>query len=151
MAHVSLILPIASGTVPFIDRIGEHRRMLGEAGHLVEVLVVADPRLAADLVGLEGSWNLLVADEPGLAASAVAGLRVQAQLLGAGREHHGRACGEDALGRHRQDACRRNPRSPRLASCHAALGTPARPAPRRSGPAPRGMPPGSCPTRLGRL
>jgi dolichol-phosphate mannosyltransferase len=75
MAHVSLILPIAPGAVQLDDQIGEHRRMLEEAGHRVEVLVVADPRLAADLVGLEGSWNLLVADEPGLAVSAVAGLR----------------------------------------------------------------------------
>ncbi|MGE5755328.1 MAG: glycosyltransferase, partial [Planctomycetaceae bacterium] len=57
------------------DRIGEHRRTLEQAGHRVEVVVVADPRLGADLVGLEGSWDLLLADEPGLAASAVAGLR----------------------------------------------------------------------------
>lgn len=75
MAHVSLILPIAPGAVQLDDRIGEHRRTLEQAGHRVEVVVVADPRLGADLVGLEGSWDLLLADEPGLAASAVTGLR----------------------------------------------------------------------------
>ncbi len=36
---------------------------------------MADPRIAADLVGLEGSWKLLVAETPGLAVSANAGVR----------------------------------------------------------------------------
>ena len=75
MAHVSLILPIARGTSKPVERIGAFLRGLEEAGHRVEVLVVADPRLAADLAGLGGSWNLLVADGPGLAVAAVAGLR----------------------------------------------------------------------------
>ena len=75
MAHVSLILPIAPGAERLDERIGAHRRALEGAGHRVEVLAVADPRLAADLIGLEGSWTLLVADVPGLAVSAIAGLR----------------------------------------------------------------------------
>jgi dolichol-phosphate mannosyltransferase len=75
MAHVSLILPIAPGVDRLDERIGEHRQALERAGHRIEVLAVADPRLAADLVGLEGAWNLLVAESPGLAVSAIAGLR----------------------------------------------------------------------------
>ncbi len=75
MAHVSLILPIAPGSERLDERIGEYRRALERAGHRVEVLAVADPRLAADLVGLEGSWQLLVAETPGLAVSAIAGVR----------------------------------------------------------------------------
>jgi dolichol-phosphate mannosyltransferase len=75
MAHVSLILPIAPGADRLDERIHEHRQALERAGHRVEVLAVADPRLAADLVGLEGAWNLLVAESPGLAVSAIAGLR----------------------------------------------------------------------------
>jgi dolichol-phosphate mannosyltransferase len=75
MAHVSLILPIAPGADRLEERIGGYRRALEAAGHRVEVLAVADPRLAAELVGLEGSWNLLLAETPGLALSAIAGVR----------------------------------------------------------------------------
>src|SRR4051794_14634759 len=75
MARVSLILPVAPGTAPLVERIDALDRNLTAAGHTVEVLAVADPRSPEVLDGLGRSVRALVAGKPYKAASAYLGLR----------------------------------------------------------------------------
>jgi dolichol-phosphate mannosyltransferase len=74
MAFVSLIVPIAPGAAPLLRRIDALGRALGAAGHDVEVLAVADPRSRELPGGLGPEVRLLVAGQPGKAASAYRGL-----------------------------------------------------------------------------
>ena len=75
MACVSLIVPIAPGSALFLDRIAVFERSLGEAGHDVEVLIVADPRDPGALDNLAPPLRGMVAGRAGKAASAYVGLR----------------------------------------------------------------------------
>jgi dolichol-phosphate mannosyltransferase len=75
MACVSLIVPVASGSAPLVERIPAFHRGLVAAGHTVEVLVIADPGNPGVLTGLDRSVRGLVAEQPGKAASAYQGLR----------------------------------------------------------------------------
>jgi dolichol-phosphate mannosyltransferase len=75
MASVSLIVPVAPGAALLLGRVDAFRRALGAAGHDVEVLAVADPRSADLPGGLGPGARVLVAEQPGKAASAYHGLR----------------------------------------------------------------------------
>ncbi|AGA29312.1 GtrA family protein [Singulisphaera acidiphila] len=75
MASVSLILPLAPGSLLTAEAIEKFRKCLEGAGHTVDVLGIADPR-SPHLPLVAGSWwRSLVASEPGLASASVAGLR----------------------------------------------------------------------------
>lgn len=75
MASVSLILPLAPGSLLTAEAIEKFRKCLENAGHTVDVLGIADPR-SPHLPLVAGSWwRSLVASEPGLASASVAGLR----------------------------------------------------------------------------
>jgi dolichol-phosphate mannosyltransferase len=70
MARVSLVLPTDPAMPPPVAQIPALRRVLEEAGHDVEVLVVGGPMMDEN----RPAWRHLVAHEPGRAAAAVAGL-----------------------------------------------------------------------------
>src|SRR6266446_5183433 len=70
MALVSLILPVASGPAPQVERIDSFRDALEGLGHTVEVIVAGGPRTP-----LAGPWRAVGADRPELAVATVAGLR----------------------------------------------------------------------------
>ncbi|SIN81687.1 dolichol-phosphate mannosyltransferase [Singulisphaera sp. GP187] len=75
MASVSLILPLAPGSLLSAEVIEKFRVCLEDAGHTVEVLGIADPS-SPYLPLVAGSWwRSFVAPEPGLASASVAGLR----------------------------------------------------------------------------
>jgi dolichol-phosphate mannosyltransferase len=75
MAHVSLILPVAPGAVPSLERVGAIQEALQASGHQVELIAVADPRAPVWPAPAGGSVRSLVADRPGMAAASMAGLR----------------------------------------------------------------------------
>ncbi len=82
MARVSLILLRSPGTTWPSDRIGACRAGLEEQGVPVEVLVVTDPSEQPPPADIEPWCQSIVAKHPGLAESAVAGLRAaRGQLL----------------------------------------------------------------------
>ena len=82
MARVSLILVRSPGTAWPSDRIVACRAGLEERGFPVEVLVVTDPSDQSPRADLEPWCRSIVAGHPGLAESAVAGLRAaRGQLL----------------------------------------------------------------------
>jgi dolichol-phosphate mannosyltransferase len=70
MARVSLVLPTDPALEPPVAQIPALRRVLEEAGHDVEVLVVGGPAVDQERPG----WRHLVACEPGRTAAAVEGL-----------------------------------------------------------------------------
>ena len=75
MASLSLILPLAPGSLLTAEAIEKFRGCLEDAGHTVEVLGIADPR-SPRLPLVAGSWwRSFVAPVPGLASASVAGLR----------------------------------------------------------------------------
>lgn len=75
MARVSLILPIAPGVPASDDRIGPFRRVLEEAGHHVEAIVVVDPRVRPEPSGLGDAVRAVIAERPGMAVATLQGLR----------------------------------------------------------------------------
>lgn len=77
MAHVSLIVPVSLASPLRAEQMQEHRRALEEAGHEVELLVVEGPHPSrpAASTGPEDAWRVVWADEPGLSAGAVAGMK----------------------------------------------------------------------------
>lgn len=75
MARVSLILPVAPGVDASEDRIVPFRRVLEDAGHQVEMIVVADPRAQPGSSGLGESVRTLIAARPGMAVATLDGLR----------------------------------------------------------------------------
>src|SRR5438105_4455683 len=75
MACVSLIVPVAPGAASLVGRIHGLHQSLVAAGHVVEVLAVADLRSPEVLNGLGQSVRTFVAEQPGKAASAYLGLR----------------------------------------------------------------------------
>jgi dolichol-phosphate mannosyltransferase len=80
MARVSLVLPLSPAARPPVARIPALRRVLEEAGHDVEVLVVG--ATAAETVPEGPGWWYLEASSPGVAAAAVEGLlRARGDLL----------------------------------------------------------------------
>ena len=82
MARVSLILLRSPGTTWPSDRIGACRSGLEGQGFPVEVLVVDDPSGRPSTADLEPWCRSIVAGSPGLAESAVTGLRAaEGQLL----------------------------------------------------------------------
>ena len=70
MARVSLILPTAPDRAPGVLEVEPWRVGLELAGHDVEILVVGDAAVAADL-----PWSEELEESPGRAAAAIAGLR----------------------------------------------------------------------------
>jgi dolichol-phosphate mannosyltransferase len=82
MARVSLILLRSPRTAWPSDRVGAYRAGLKELGFAVEILVVNDPTAQPSMEAIEPWCRSIVAEAPGLAESAVAGLRAAAgQLL----------------------------------------------------------------------
>jgi dolichol-phosphate mannosyltransferase len=75
MARVSLILLQSPGAAWPSDRVGAYRDRLQELGFANEALVVTDPSARPATVDLGPGYRSIVAGAPGLAESAVAGLR----------------------------------------------------------------------------
>lgn len=75
MARVSLVLPIAPSVAAAEDRVVPFQRVLEEAGHQVETIVVSDPRVRPEPLGLGDSTRTLIAERPGMAAATLHGLR----------------------------------------------------------------------------
>ena len=75
MARVSLILPVALGGMASQERIIPFRHALEDAGHEVEVIVVADPRAPSASANLDESAITLVSDRGGMAVATLLGLR----------------------------------------------------------------------------
>ena len=73
MARVSLILPVAPGVDASDDRIVPFRRVLEDAGHQVEMIVVADPRSERAPRALGEPVRTLVADRPGCSRGDASG------------------------------------------------------------------------------
>lgn len=82
MASVSLILPLAPGSLLAAETIEKYRRSLEDRGHTVEVLGVADPSWPALPLVAGSWWRSFAAEEPGLASASVAGLlRAKGDIL----------------------------------------------------------------------
>ncbi|MDB5350391.1 MAG: putative rane protein [Planctomycetota bacterium] len=73
MPRVSLILPSVPGDPRPDGEVAAYRSALEAAGHEVEVLIVVGPGVPPGLDGGDG-WRRVVANDPGLASAAMAGL-----------------------------------------------------------------------------
>ena len=73
MARVSLILPMIPGDPRPDGDAASYRAALERAGHEVEILIVSGPGMVSEKEPA-GDWRDVVAQDPGLASAAMAGL-----------------------------------------------------------------------------